>query len=204
MSNIKIKYKQAIETTGARVKERMSTAIANSELLTSESITQIIEECWDGDGVASVIMKHIYAELRRNDFQIADGEEFSAEVLMREIGRKAGYALGNSLDEDAIIQAMDTHLTKFINKAMSTQLTSVTDSEQLKEGLTQTIVAQIQGGGLGKVIADGKANIAKMGNIATSQAFQKLQARTIREGHRKLMRRIYQKRFERTHEKVWV
>ena len=207
MAKINIKSRQAFDSVGAKVKDRLLKAAQDRELIDASYMTTLIKD-WifdDDEGISGILYKHIYAALRREDFQIQDGEKLNdPAVLLREISRKTGLTLGDTFDKDSIIKALDQQITAHINRALSTQINSVVDPVELKEGLTQTIVAQIEGGGLGAVIANGKAKIATVGNIALSAAFKRLQAKNIRDGHKKLMRRIYQKRFERTHEKVWV
>ncbi|WP_156480061.1 hypothetical protein [Collimonas pratensis] len=151
----------------------------------------------------SRMTKHCYAAMRRHGFEIADDELPTKQVLTREISRKTGIEFSDITNHEAVISDIDKHVTNKINVALSTNLVSVMDQAALKSGIVDVIVAQVGAGGIGAVMNGARANMLRSG-IVYAVAFEGKQTFNVSTEHRKMMQRIYQRRYRRTHKKVWI
>ncbi|MCU6433350.1 hypothetical protein LPB67_06100 [Undibacterium sp. Jales W-56] len=197
MTMIKVNVKDAVAQSAAKVSENIGENLRSKREVSYSELFDLIK-----DVISLNFEKHIYAALRRHDIQIADGEQLNKEVLSRELGRKAGITLTDITSKDAILSDVDKHICKLVNVAAGTTFTTLVDKEQMQEQIVSMAVQQIESGAV-SVLSRAKAKVTT-GGIIYREKFEKQQKTTLKKAHRKLMQRIYQKRFERTHEKVWV
>ena len=149
------------------------------------------------------VLGSVRVAMRERGFEIGDEELITKEVLTREVSRKTGIEFSDVTNHEAVISDIDKYATGKINVALSANLVSVMDRAALKTGIVDIIVAQVGSGGLGAVMNGARASMLRTG-IIYGVAFDGKQTFDVSREHRKMMQRIYQKRYRRTHKKVWI
>ncbi|MQQ99244.1 hypothetical protein [Glaciimonas soli] len=196
MRKFEVKYKAAFDEVAGQVAhsivEQLKAGNYDASSIANETITTL----------ENSMMVHVRAAMRESGFEIGDDEFVTKDVLTREVSRKTGIDFTDITNKDAVITDIDKHVTNKINTALSTEFVSVMNAETLKAEIVDVIVAQVAKGGIGAVMDGKKAKALRSGVVYA--AFDNKTTFTVSVEHRKMMQRIYQKRYKRKHKEVWI
>lgn len=138
---------------------------------------------------------HVRAGLDRAGIKLEEGETVNVDTIKRIINDKTGLEL-DSLSPEAVQEAVKAKVTAKVSEMAGVDVSGVTDAESLKEALIAGAKAAVESGRPSGLITAGM--IKKIRQAKAFVAADKTSA-----DRRKLMNRIYQKRYRRTHREVW-
>lgn len=138
----------------------------------------------------------IRAALRRAGFEIEDGDTLDANTIADLIREKTGLEFA-SLNSAAVIEYIDRQMSAKLSEMTGIQISTVYDAqalkEQMKEGVRQAILSDTAE----KLLMRGLSAAAK--KVVTWRRY----GYTTKESRRKVMQRLYSKRYAETHRQVW-
>lgn len=138
----------------------------------------------------------IRAALRRAGFEIGDGETLDVNTIADLVREKTGLDFV-SLDRAAVVDYVDKQMAAKLSEMTGIQISTVTDGqalkEQMKEGVRQAILSDTAE----KLLMHGLSAAAK--KVVTWRRY----GYTTKESRRKVMQRLYSKRYAEKHRQVW-
>lgn len=160
-----------------------------------ESIREAFTEAV-ADKVIQRYQAKIAAGFRRAGIEIEDGEPLTADKLLTIVQDRTGLEI-NNLTPEGVTSAVDRLLSERLSAALGVQVTTVLDRQAMMASLDEAVK---------QAIRDGRAAefISKKAMKAARQ-FATFKRRGIgsKEDQRRVMLRIYQKRYRRHNKLVW-
>ena len=191
--------------------KKMKVAISRENISTSLDIVQTcIDAKLDSDKSWSEVMSnmvaekalekyqgHIRAAFARAGVRIEEGETITVPVLLRVIEERTGLQI-NDLTEQGVMSAVDGHVSKGLSERLGVELPSVMGGvDVIKTALINAAKEAVASGRATKFMTAGLIH-----KIRTIKTFNSEGIET-EEDRKKVMARIYQKRYRRRNKEVW-
>lgn len=139
---------------------------------------------------------HIAAALRKHNIDIGDEDTLDADKLMQIVNDKSGLTI-DGWSKDSIFAAVDKLLSAQLSKRLGFEVASVQDVDAVKQAMIDFAAEAITSGRATAFIS--KQLVKK---FQKEKAFQ--EAGIVEEVDKKrLMARMYQKRYRRRNREVW-
>lgn len=191
MAKIQVAFDRAHAGTAFDIADKLVTAKLDGVPLGDAVANEIVERAVERYQV------HIRAALARAGLNIAEGETLTADVLLRAINDKTGLGL-TSWNPESIRDAVQSQVSSRLSGVLGFDVGGINSGEALKEALIESAKQAVISGRATSLLSS--AAIKKLRKLKTYKG-EGVEEELMRK---KLMSRVYQKTFRRTHKEVWV